>query len=270
MSLLYYLNPMNFYRWATADTARDRLNESLDTLDELIDELDEAINVETPSTGAHVFIDGVGAPLEPGAYLFKDGVFSKLDTAPPAVTEAPEGKARRHPHPHVTSTAHAGWCLIVDAMKAFVRERLYEPTVVYIDQAAEAVLTQYLYEAGWLGKAKPTTAVVRNAVPTLLGCKVVWDAPSFRFAGEEDPGKRPGPPLVPRGAKTAMSLPFGCVIPRMALANMGLGKTPRPIDSVEIDGRQATVTKADVPEGKSLTAAAEELIRSTADTEKRL
>lgn len=267
MSVLRYLNPFHYLGWLRSDDTVEVSQNGRFIVD--IGEV-----VEVPSGTGHCFLvtnfTDITPMREAGLYdLDTHGNVSRVtdptpspDTLPSAAEpilgacDAPPHKSRREPHPHVTSVAHAGYCVLIDALKMFIRERLYEPTVVYLDKAAEMILRQHFIEQKWL---KPTEYNFRDKLPTFLGCKVIWDAPSFRFASEIDPPKREYP-------KMAHSLPFGTQPMRMQLGTPVSPIDPnrvRHFDAVDPEGPDGgRVNKAEVPAGQSLSPASIEKIRS--------
>jgi hypothetical protein len=194
----------------------------------------------------HIVSDSEVLTLDPDATVSINKPVKPIEGVAASI---PEGK-RRDKHPHVTSVAHAGYCLIVDAFKAFIRERLHEPKVVYVDKAAELILKHYCSEEGWLtpeDSAERITDVklvghrLREHLPTLLGCKVIWDAPYFKLTSGEDEGLRSAEWDGTRGR--AYSLPFR-VLPLVKVVN-----TP-PAPGVDRDGirqHKAPAIGAEIP-----------------------
>lgn len=225
-------------------------------------------HVEVSAVGRYVVIGGkvIEAPGRHEDFACIGGEVVEMSGFDDAAVEpvpiaAPLPKAgRRAPHPHVTSVAHAGYCLIVDALATFVRERAYEPSVVYVDKAAELILTQYCVEQTWLEAEEPKPdwdtlplpSKVREKFPTLLGCRVVWDAKKFQFCGDEDPVPRQRHPIVPEGTKCAFSAPFATMPPKLHIDpdNPSAAQPPkvRPFDSID----DQPVDREKVPEGRSI------------------
>ncbi len=207
------------------------------------------------SNGIAIRCEGLKVPEqvirpEPGLYVMDEKGRLSPVAAPRLATSRPESRV----FTHVQSMAHAGYTLIVALYRAYCSEHGAEPTEVHLDRASEMILAEYVKDLKLEGH-------VRDALPTLLGCSIVWGAPRFQFAGRK---KLTGCDQAPAD-KSACSVPFATLPVKKELgrpANPGTVSREkpnptevRPIDVVTIGSEEVKLKHEGRPDGQSLAPA---------------
>ncbi len=203
----------------SASTPLKRVNMFFRVVNMFVDLVDRMFPAPKPDT--------VAVPIE-GRHIVLGGEVRTLINGEKVVVDGEDITAQSTP---VIDLAYAGYSIILDAIKIYIRENTKQETLsrlsflkepvdlttptIYLDTAAETVLREYAIQERWL--AREDAVKFRDLRTTLLGSPVVWDCPHFSV------GVDSRPPV----------------------------QEVRPIDNV-IPNNGITIVKADVPAGQSL------------------